>query len=46
MTKKVFLYRFMSWCEVVNENNEWYAVVAPDGVNTIVYKSGANVRGS
>jgi len=46
MTKEVWLYNFMTWCEVINENEDWCAVIAPNGVNTIVYKFGANVRGT
>lgn len=44
MTKQVYLYNFMCWCSVLNENDDWYAVVAPDGVNTLVLKQGATVR--
>jgi len=44
MKTYVFLYNFMCSCEVVNENEDWYAVIDPEGVNTIVDKSLAVVR--
>lgn len=41
---EVFCFSTMCWCQVLKQDDTWYAIISPDGVNTLVDKKSAKVR--